>query len=113
MDDYIPNTEITDDDKLWALLCYLPLISIIISIIMLLLEEKKSRPFIKYHAVQSLMFGVVVYVVSAILIIAVIGCITGLAAFGYSIYLGIKAYNGEYVEIPFVTDFGKKQGWIA
>ena len=43
--------EITDDDKLWALLSWLfwP-----IAIIVLLLEDKKQRPFIKYHAIQAL-----------------------------------------------------------
>jgi hypothetical protein len=28
------------------------------------------------------------------------------------IYYGIKAYNGEYVTIPFLTDFCKQQKWL-
>jgi uncharacterized membrane protein len=112
MSEYIPNTEITDDDKLWSLLSYI--FTPLIPIIMLVLEDKKSRPFIKFHAVQALVFGGVAYLISSILAPVVgIGCITGLAALGYSIYLGVKAYNGEFVEIPFVTGFCKKQGWIA
>jgi len=112
MSDYVPNTEITDDDKLWSLLCYIfmPLISLI----MLLLEDKKNRKFIKFHAIQSLAYGVVSYVISGILAPVVgIGCFVAIAAWGYAIYLGIKAFNGEYVEIPFLTDFCKKQGWIS
>lgn len=112
MSEYIPNTDITDDDKLWSLLSYI--FTPLIPIIMLVLEDKKARPFIKFHAVQALVFGGVAYLISSILAPVVgIGCITGLAALGYSIYLGVKAYSGEFVEIPFVTDFCKKQGWIA
>jgi uncharacterized membrane protein len=112
MSDYVPNTEITDDDKLWSLLSYIfmPLIPLI----MLLLEDKKNRKFIKFHAIQSLVFGVIAYVISGILApIVGIGCFVGIAAWGYGIYLGIKAFNGDYVEIPFITDFCKKQGWIS
>lgn len=112
MSEYIPNTDITDDDKLWALLSYI--FTPLIPIIMLVLEDKKSRPFIKFHSVQALVFGGVAYLISSILAPVVgIGCITGLAALGYSIYLGVKAYKGDFVEIPFVTDFCKKQGWTA
>ena len=111
MSDYVPTSDITDDDKLWALLSYI--FTPLIPIIMLLLEDKKTRPFIKLHAIQALVFGAVAYLISSILAPVVgIGCITGLAALGYSIYLGVKAYGGESVEIPLVTNFCKGQGWI-
>jgi len=42
---------------------------------------------------------------------SIIGCITGVAALVFQIIWGIKAYNGEYVNIPVITDFVKKQGW--
>jgi uncharacterized membrane protein len=98
--------EITDDDKLWSLLSWIfaPLISIIV----LLLEDKKNRPFIKYNAMQSLLVGGVSLLVS----FTGIGCIVSLALLVYQIYLGIQAYNGETVTVPLVTDFCKKQGWI-
>lgn len=110
MSDYIPTSDITDDDKLWAMLS---MIIPLIAIVMMLMEDKKARPFIKYYAVHGLAFGVVAWVISAILTpVAFIGCVVGLAVLGYSIYLGVKAYQGEFVEIPFVTDFCKNQGWI-
>jgi hypothetical protein len=28
------------------------------------------------------------------------------------VYLGIQAYNGKYFEIPILSDFLKKQGWL-
>ena len=110
MNDYIPTSDITDDDKLWSLLSYI--FTPLIPILMLLLEDKKARPFIKYNAMQALVFGVFYVILSTLLSFVFIGCIIGVACLGYSIYLGIKAYGGEYVEIPVVTDFCKNQGWI-
>ncbi len=108
---YTPGGDITSDDKLWALLSYL--IAPLVPIIVLLMEDKKSRPFIKYHAVQALALSLVVYIGSAILSFVFIGICTGLAGAVYLIYLAIKSYQGEYVVIPVVTDFCRKQGWIA
>lgn len=103
------ESEITDDDKLWSLLSWLfwP-----IAIVVLLLEDKKQRPFIRYNAIQALALGVVGYLISAVLSFVVIGCLTGLVLLVYAIYLGIQAYQGQWVVIPFVTDFCKNQGWI-
>ena len=85
-----PLVEITDDDKLWALLSWI--FSPIVPIIVLLLEDKKVRPFIDYNATQALAFGVG-YVVSGILVPLVgIGCFTGLALLVYAIYLAIQSY---------------------
>jgi uncharacterized membrane protein len=97
----VSGEEITQDDKLWALLSYIfcPLIGIIV----LLMEDKKSRPFIKYNAVVSIVLGVLVALLSW-------ACI-GILVWFYAIYLGIKSYQGEWVEVPVVSDFVRNQGW--
>ena len=102
--------DVTDDDKLWALLSWIfaPLVPIIV----LLLEDKKTRPFIKYNAMQALILSVVGYVISAVLSAVLIGCFVGVALVVYQIYLAIQAYGGNWVKIPVVTDFAKNQGWI-
>lgn len=105
-----PPVGLTDDDKLWALLSWI--FSPIVPIIVLLLEDKKARPFIKYNAVQALVLSVVGYVISAILSAVVIGCFTGLALLVYVIYLAIQSYQGNWVKVPVVTDFCVSQGWI-
>lgn len=105
-----PPVGLTDDDKLWALLSWI--FSPIVPIIVLLLEDKKARPFIKYNAIQALVLSVVGYVISAILSAVVIGCFTGLALLVYVIYLAIQAYQGKWVKVPVVTDFCVNQGWI-
>jgi uncharacterized membrane protein len=95
------EVEITDDDKLWALLCFI--LPVPMAIIALLMEDKAARPFIKYAAVLSLALGVVSIVLSFV-------CI-GILGWFYSVYLGIVAYGGKWVEVPVLTDFVEKQGW--
>jgi uncharacterized membrane protein len=99
-----PSGDVTSDDKLWALLSWLfwP-----VALVMLLMDEKKQRPFIKYNAVQSLAYAVPWYVIGTI----TVGCVL-VAGAVYAIILGVKAYKGEWVTVPVITDFCKKQGWI-
>ena len=110
MDPQVPM-DVTDDDKLWSLLSWIfaPLVPIIV----LLLEDKKTRPFIKYNAIQALVVSVAGYVISSLLSFIVIGCFVGVAVLVYIIYLAIQSYQGKWVTIPVVTDFCKGQGWIS
>lgn len=110
MEESFDTPDVTSDDKLWALLSWL--LSPLLPIIVLILEDKKARPFIKYHAIQALAIGILNMLVSAILGPVIIGCFLGVGLFIYQIYLGIQAYNGEWVQVPFLTDFVKGQNWI-
>ena len=102
------SPEITSDDKLWGALSYFPLIAII----MLLIEEKKNRPFIKFNAVQSIALAVVLFVVNIILgIIPVIQCISPLLWL-VVLWPAIVAFGGKYPELPVITNFIKNQGWV-
>src|SRR3990172_9155105 len=100
--------EITSDDKLWAALAYVftPLVTIII----LLMQDKKDRPFIKAHNGQALAWGVVFYVIVMITSFFVIGlCIWPLGVL-LEIYWAYKAYQGEFINIPVTGDFVKGRG---
>jgi uncharacterized membrane protein len=105
------NTELTSDDKLWAFLAYIPIIGWIAAVLALVMEDKKVRPFIKFHAIQGLILAVINGVVSGILSFVVVGICTLIAGFVYMLYIGWKAYQGESVNVPFVTDFIKNQNW--
>jgi uncharacterized membrane protein len=102
--------EITSDDKLWALLAYI--FAPWVSIILMLMEDKKDRPFIKYHNAQALILGIAIIALSIVLGATVVGLCVPVVLWIVMIYWGIQAYNGEYVEIPFVTKFAKDQGWM-
>jgi len=103
--------QITSDDKLWALLAYV--LSPLAPIIILLMEEKKDRPFIRAHNAQALAWGIVNVVGGTILSTVLFFCVgaPSLIIWAIGVYWGIKAYKGEYVTIPVITDFVKNQGW--
>jgi len=106
----VPPSDITSDDKLWALLAYI--FAPLVGLILLLLEDKKSRPFIKYHAVCSLVLGVLAMLFYIVLGWIIVGLCVGGLLWAYGIYVGIKAYQGEMVKIPVVSDFVRNQGWV-
>ena len=116
------SPEISSDDRLWAALGY-PIG--IIALIMLLIEGKKDRPFIKFHAVQALaltvaliIIEIVVNILDAVLsrlhlgICGLVGCflpILWLLLF----WPGILAFQGKYFDVPVVTKFLRGQHWIV
>jgi uncharacterized membrane protein len=118
----IMNNEVTSDDKLWAALGY-PIF--IVALIMLFIEGKKDRPFIKFHAVQALALNVGVWAVEIVLGIlssalaavtfgigALIGCIAPIVWL-LLIWPAVLAYQGKYFEVPVVTKFLRDQHWVA
>ena len=109
MQSQVPG-EVTSDDKLWVLLAYI--FSPLVPIIILLMADKKDRPFIKAHNIQALIWGILGWVISGVLTpVAFLGCIVGLAYLVITIIWAIKANKGEYINIPVITNFVKNQGW--
>ncbi len=105
------SPEITNDDKLWAALGY-PVS--ILALVVLFMDDKKSRPFIKYHAVQSLAFNIVLGVLGIVFSTVTLGfgafCLPLL--WFVTFWPAYEAYQGNYMELPVITDFIKNQGWV-
>lgn len=120
----VPAGDVTDNDKLMALLAYL--LMPIVSIIILLVDTMKARPYQKYHAINSLGLAV------AETLVAIVACLcifllsiptAGLAScltpvvflvFIPGVYYAIVAYaKPSYFEIPVITKFMKQQGWLT
>jgi uncharacterized membrane protein len=96
------SSDISSDDKLWAMLGYIiPLIAIVV----LFMEDKKNRPYIKFNAVQSLVATVVLTIISTI----TFGC--GTVLFLVMFWWAYQAYQGQDVKIPMISDFIRNQGW--
>ena len=110
MADDVNSSEVNDNDRLWALLVWIiPLLAIVV----LLVESMKTRPFQKYHAVNSLVFSVVFSVVLMIISAITFGFGSCLFILWFiAVYWGIKAYQGDWVVVPVLTDFIVKQGWV-
>ncbi len=95
------NAEVTSDDKLWAALAYV--FSPLIPIIIMLMEDKKNRPFLKAHNVQALILGIIAIITSSF-------CV-GILVWFYMLYVAYQAYQGKIVEVPVITNLCKGQGW--
>jgi uncharacterized protein len=103
------SSDVTSDDKLWAALAYV--FTPIVPIIILVMADKKDRPFIKAHNMQALVWGVVFYVIVTITSFFFIGlCIWPLGLL-LQLYWAYQAYQGKIISIPLLTDFIKNQGW--
>lgn len=99
------TSELTHDDRLWATLGWLPLTPLwpILAIVALLVESTRDRPFIRYNAVLSIVTGVILIPLSMV----TLGC----AALLYLVffYWAYQAYQGQEVQVPFVSDWVRKQ----
>ena len=96
------SSDISSDDKLWAMLGY---IIPIIAIVVLFMEDKKNRPYIKFNAVQALVATVVLTILSTVT------CGFGTVLFLIMLWWAYQAYQGQDVKIPIVSDFIRNQGW--
>jgi uncharacterized membrane protein len=97
-----PMSDVSQDDKLWAALGYIiPLIALVV----LFMEDKKNRPYVKFNAVQSLVGTVVLSILSTVT------CGFGAVLFLIMLYWAYQAYQGQDVRIPFISDFIRNQGW--
>ena len=97
-----------------ALLSYV--LGLITGLIFFLVE--KDNKFVKFHAMQSIVFSVGMFVVSFILVmIPVIGILANLllqiAALVAWIVCMIKAYQGEYFKLPVIGDIAAKQAGVT
>ncbi|RJP49777.1 MAG: hypothetical protein C4583_11745 [Anaerolineaceae bacterium] len=105
------NPELTSDDKLWAALSYV--FAPLLGIIALLMEDKKARPYIKFHAVQSIVASIAFVIVAIIISVVTLGfgglCVPLLWL--VFLYWAYQAYQGQDVKIPLISDFIRNQGW--
>ncbi len=108
----MPATDANDNDRLLAALAYF--LSPIVSIIILLVESMKARPYQRYHALQSLPFGIIQLILACVIgpLTLGLGYCVSLLLLVVQIYYTIVAYQGAYFEIPVISSFMKQQGWL-
>lgn len=121
------------DDRLIALLSYATqvIVPLVMPVIVLLSESSKTRPFQRYHAVQSLALGLlfgagglalgvgasVLWLVPIIgpLFSVLLACLIPIAwamAVVAMLYYGYQAYQGKRFAIPGLTSFLRDQAWV-
>ncbi len=121
-----PEDMPSSDDKLWAGLSYLSqfILPAVLPVILLLSEQTKREPFVREHAIQSLALFVaaIVYEIAAAAVWAIITaivpflmCITWvifLLPLIPFIYYGVQAFQGQRVEIPWLSNLLRQQGLL-
>ncbi len=103
---------VSDEDRTMAMLAWMPFIGGLVSLYILLAESERVHPFRKFHAVNSLMFNIVMGVVVLVLSVALVGLCLLPLALGYQAYMAYQAYQGQWREVPMLTDFARGQQWI-
>lgn len=123
-----PVREGTDDDRLMAALAWLSMVILqlpIVAVIQLLSASTKDRPFQRHHAVTSLLFYVVgiAYEAVAGVVFSILTAVTAgcgavclwpifLVPHALGLYYAFQAYSGKRLDLPFLTNFAKQQGWL-
>jgi len=104
----IPAVGATDDEKMKGALAYI--LSWLTGIIVLVIAG--DNKFLKFHAWQSIIVGLVVTIISIILsftiILACISFILFLALWIYTWYGAYLVYTGKSYRIPVVAEFVEK-----
>jgi uncharacterized protein len=94
--------ETTSDERLWAMLAHFSAFVVpVLGPLLAYLLKKDESPYVAYHAVQAGIFQVVSY--------AITGATCGLGAvlFVLPIWIGIRAYNGEWAGYPLLDSAGR------
>lgn len=77
-----------------------------VALIAILIEPYKNEKFVRYHAVQALglaIAGIVIGVIANIPVLGwILGMVAGIALFVLAIMGAIKAFQGQYYELPVV-----------
>jgi len=123
--------EVSGDDKLLAALAWFTMVIFqlpILSIVLLLIEPNRNRPFQRYHAVASIAFWcvAVLYEIVVGLVMGMLTLVTlGLFAFCLiclwvvfflphivSLIYAFYALTGRTPEIPVISRLAREQRWI-
>ena len=114
------------NDKILAGLSYVTQIVLpaVLPAVLMLTGEGKRSPFIRYHAIQSLalLVAAVLYEIVAGIVFVVVSALVPCFACGIwlvfllplvpVVYYGWLAFQGQYVEIPWLTRFLKRNGLL-
>lgn len=113
--------EVTREDRLLAALCYpfWPLAFLILNLSPVL----KRQPFVRYHAFQGFFLGMAIWLGLIVLSTAVglvgrflwplgflyylVSKVLGLAAFLVTAWCSFRAWSGDRVSLPYLTEFAR------
>ncbi len=106
-----PDPRVSNEERLWATGSHA--VSFveggIIGPLIIYLVKKDSSPFVAFHALQSLYFGLIFLVLMLVTFITIIGPIAvGVAYWVFEIIACVKAYNGEWYCLPLAGNWAMR-----
>jgi len=118
------GTDPASSNRVLGALCYL--LSPLVSIIVLIVDSLKNDRFLQFHAIQAIGFAVavfvysilasIVYTVGTTVTLGLAGCVLWVLFFLPAIpwlYYTYLASQDKYFEIPWLTAFMVRQGWLT
>lgn len=109
------SIEPSKDDKMMAMLAHiLPIVAGFIGPLIILLVKGEESPFVKFHALQSLIFTAAWTVL--ILVVYFLTCGLGIililpllpVVWAGQVYIGIQANNGKWMGYPLMDQMGRE-----
>ncbi len=100
----IPAVGATDDERMKGAIAYV--LSWLTGIIILVMAGDDK--FLKFHAWQSIVFGIIVTVVSMVLSFVCIGMILAPLCWLYMLYGAYLVYSGRPFRMPMIADIVEK-----
>jgi hypothetical protein len=100
--------QISEKERWWAALSYC--FSPFIPAALLFIFDLDELPFLKSHIYQALVMGIIVIVLLPLVLVSTFGL--GGVFWLIMPYWSLKAYHGEQVTIPWVSELVKEQGWV-
>jgi uncharacterized membrane protein len=100
----IPAVGATDDERMKGAIAYV--LTWLTGIIILVMAGDSK--FLKFHAWQSIVLGLIITVVSMILSFFCIGFIVAIIGWLYMLYGAYLVYSGKPFRVPAIADFVEK-----
>jgi len=84
-------------------------VTIIPAIIFLVMAPYNTKPFVRFHAFQSVGFFILWFAACFVIWIPFLGWAVGLALIVCWVLCILKASQGSYLKLPIISDFAAKQ----
>jgi len=112
-------SSMSNEDKILAGAAY----AVAFPAIYIILSEKRRDPFVGYHGAQAMFLWIAIIVIwigmrvflnfldSVGIYFALLDSLSSILMFLlwiYALYCGFRAYNGDYFDVPYITEVTKK-----
>jgi len=97
------------NDNAFFIIAYV--LEIVTGIIVLLIKSDDDKR-LKLHSFQAIFLGIIAIVIAVLFglipLIGLAGNVIGLLIWLYGLYIGLEAYRGNDIVIPYITEYAKR-----